>query len=127
VYIKTYLYPLLRWTNSVTPAHVNKIHIVICVTYIRSGLNFRSFYDAVNIQDCIVNNELERILEESGYCLIEVPSWHIPEGTDRTKTGIKVASVLAEIQTQHLLNKCKRVTTTPNCLVYIRSRVLEWK
>lgn len=89
------------------------------VTYIRSGLNFHSFYDAVNIQDYILNNELEMILEESDFCLIEVPSWHILEGTKKTKTGIKVASVLAEIRTQHLLNTSVRELSLHQTAWYI--------
>jgi hypothetical protein len=59
------------------------------------------------------------ILEESDFCLIEVPSWHILEGTKKTKTGIKVASVLAEIRTQHLLNTSVRELSLHQTAWYI--------
>jgi hypothetical protein len=43
-------------------------------------------------------------LEESGRGVIKVLYWHLPGGTEKSQeeTPVKVASVLAEIQTQHL-------------------------
>jgi hypothetical protein len=39
--------------------HVNKMCIVIYATYTRSGWFYCSFYEAINVQDYIGNNELE--------------------------------------------------------------------
>jgi hypothetical protein len=50
-----------------------------------------------------MNNELERIFEESCHGLIEVLSWHLPGGTEENHgKPVMTAGVVAKILTKHL-------------------------